>query len=189
MLRIRLSRVGKKKQPSYRIVVADSRSPRDGAFLKIIGHYNPLTDPATLVVQEEEAVRWLTNGAQPSETAAKLLTRAGVMEKAGRQPAKYQGKEMPAAEKKKKEGAEPAAPAAAATVAKAKKARPPATEAAEPGAEGPPPEAAEATEAPPEATEATETPPEATAVTEAPPEAAEATEAPAEATAADEPKE
>src|SRR3989337_2524290 len=106
MLRIRLSRVGKKKQPSYRIVVADSRAPRDGAFLKIIGHSNPLTEPATLVVQEEEAVRWLTSGAQPSETAAKLLTRAGVMEKAGREGVKYQGKEMPAAEKKmKKEGA------------------------------------------------------------------------------------
>jgi small subunit ribosomal protein S16 len=152
LLRIRLSRVGKKKQPSYRIVVADSRSPRDGAFLKIIGHYNPLTDPATLVVQEDEAVRWLTSGAQPSETAAKLLTRAGVMEKAGREAVKYQGKEMPAAEKKKKkEGAEPAAPAAAATAAKAQKAQPEATSTSEPEAQKAAPEAAEATEAPPEA--------------------------------------
>jgi small subunit ribosomal protein S16 len=65
LLRIRLSRVGKKKQPTYRVVVADSRSPRDGSFLKIIGHYNPLTDPATLVVKEDEAVRWLEKGAKP----------------------------------------------------------------------------------------------------------------------------
>ena len=86
MLRIRLSRVGKKKQPSYRLVVADSRAPRDGAFIKIIGHYNPRTQPATLVVKEEEAVDWLRRGAQPSETAAKLLTRIGVMERAGRAP-------------------------------------------------------------------------------------------------------
>ena len=101
MLRIRLSRVGKKKQPAYRIVVADSRSPRDGSFLKIIGHYNPLTDPVTLAVKEDEAVHWLEKGAQPSETAAKLLTRIGVMERAGRPPFRYQGKDVPAAPKKK----------------------------------------------------------------------------------------
>lgn len=84
MLRIRLSRVGKKKRPSYRIVVADSRAPRDGQFVEIIGHYNPLTDPATIVVKEEEAIRWLQRGAQPSETAAKLLNRLGILEKAGK---------------------------------------------------------------------------------------------------------
>ena len=121
MLRIRLSRVGKKKQPAYRIVVADSRSPRDGSFLKIIGHYNPLTEPTTLVVQEDEAVHWLEKGAKPSDTAAKLLTRIGVMERAGRPPVRYQGKDMPAAPKKKgataaKPAAEPAAKAAAAAV-------------------------------------------------------------------------
>jgi small subunit ribosomal protein S16 len=114
LLRIRLSRVGKKKQPSYRIVVADSRSPRDGAFLKIIGHYNPLTNPATLAIQKEEAVRWLKQGAQPSETAAKLLTRAGVMEKAGRPPFIYKGPDAPQGKKKKKgEEAEPATSASA----------------------------------------------------------------------------
>ncbi len=86
MLRIRLSRVGKKKQPSYRLVVADSRAPRDGAFVKIIGHYNPRSQPSTLVVKEEEAVEWLRRGAQPSDTVAKLLTRIGVMERAGRAP-------------------------------------------------------------------------------------------------------
>lgn len=104
MLRIRLSRVGKKKQPAYRIIVADSRSPRDGSFLKIIGHYNPLTEPTTLVVKEDEAVRWLEKGAKPSDTAAKLLTRIGVMERAGRSPVRYQGKDVPAAPKKKAAG-------------------------------------------------------------------------------------
>ena len=84
MLRIRLTRVGKKKRPAYRIVVADSRSPRDGAFLKIIGHYDPMTDPATLVVKEEQAIQWLQKGAQPSEAAGKLLSQAGIMEKAGK---------------------------------------------------------------------------------------------------------
>ena len=117
-MRIRLSRVGKKKQPAYRIIVADSRSPRDGSFLKIIGHYNPLTEPTTLVVKEDEAVRWLEKGAKPSETAAKLLTRIGVMERAGRPPVRYQGKDVPAAAKKKaaattKPPAEPAAKAEA----------------------------------------------------------------------------
>ncbi len=116
MLRIRLSRVGKKKQPAYRIVVADSRSPRDGAFLKIIGHYNPLTDPVTLVVKEEEAVHWLEKGARPSETAAKLLTRIGVLERAGRPPVRYVGKEVPATAKKE---AKPPAAATAEPKAKA----------------------------------------------------------------------
>jgi len=116
LLRIRLSRIGKKKQPAYRMVVADSRAPRAGSFLKIIGHYNPLTDPATFDLKEEEAVYWLEKGAQPSETAAKLLTRAGVMERAGRAPVRYQGKEAPPAPKKPKaeEAPAPAAPAAAA---------------------------------------------------------------------------
>jgi len=114
LLRIRLSRVGKKKQPAYRIVVADSRSPRDGSFLKIIGHYNPLTEPTTLVVKEDEAVHWLEKGAKPSDTAAKLLTRIGVMERAGQPPVRHQGKDVPAAPKKKAAGAaKPAAEPAA----------------------------------------------------------------------------
>jgi small subunit ribosomal protein S16 len=82
LLRIRLSRVGKKKQPSYRLVVTDSRASRDGAALKIVGHYNPLTDPPTLVVKEEEVIHWLQKGAQPSETAAKLLARANILARA-----------------------------------------------------------------------------------------------------------
>lgn len=111
MLRIRLSRVGKKKQPSYRLVVADSRAPRDGAFIKIIGHYNPRTQPATLVVNEEEAVDWLSRGAQPSETVAKLLTRIGVMERAGRAPMVWDRK-TPVKPKKAKEEAPTGAAAA-----------------------------------------------------------------------------
>lgn len=131
MLRIRLTRVGKKKQPAYRIVVADSRSPRDGSFLKIIGHYNPLTEPATLVVKEEEAVHWLEKGAKPSDTAAKLLTRIGVMERAGRPPMRYEGKDV--APKPKKEAKAEAAPAE--PKARAQTKAPAAEVAAEPAAE------------------------------------------------------
>jgi small subunit ribosomal protein S16 len=76
LLRIRLSRVGKKKRPSYRIVVADSRAARNGALVDIIGHYDPLTDPATIVINEEKALHWLQRGAQPSEAAAKLLAKS-----------------------------------------------------------------------------------------------------------------
>lgn len=75
MLKIRLSRVGKKKRPAYRIVVADSRAPRDGANVEIIGHYDPLTEPPTIVINEERATHWLEHGARPSETVAKLLAR------------------------------------------------------------------------------------------------------------------
>ncbi len=115
MLRIRLTRVGKKKQPSYRIVVADSRSPRDGAFLKIIGHYNPRTEPMTLDVKEDEAIRWLRQGAQPSETVAKLLTRLGIMEKAGLAPGRQPGKGSPASARAQKAAAtQQAAPTAGA---------------------------------------------------------------------------
>ena len=86
MLRIRLTRVGKKKRPAYRIVVADSRAPRDGAFVEIIGHYDPLPDPARITINEERALDWLKAGAQPSDTAAKLLHKVGVLEKAGLKP-------------------------------------------------------------------------------------------------------
>ncbi len=81
MLRIRLRRVGARKQPSYRLVAADIRSPRDGSFVEIIGHYNPLTNPETVVIKEEKALHWLEQGAQPSTTAARLLTKAGIMDK------------------------------------------------------------------------------------------------------------
>ena len=81
MVKIRLRRVGAKKKPSYRLVVVDSRAPRDGRFISIIGHYNPLTDPETVVIEEEAALKWLRQGAQPTATAARLLSKMGIMEK------------------------------------------------------------------------------------------------------------
>lgn len=81
MVKIRLRRIGAKNQPSYRLVAADSRAPRNGAFINIIGHYNPLTDPCTVVIDEEKALYWLGKGAQPTATAARLLVKAGIMEK------------------------------------------------------------------------------------------------------------
>ena len=81
MLRIRLRRVGAKKHPAYRVVVADMRSPRDGAFVEIIGSYDPMTNPETVVIKEERALHWLRQGAQPSDTTARLLGKAGILEK------------------------------------------------------------------------------------------------------------
>ena len=77
-VRIRLSRFGRKKAPFYRLVVADSRSPRDGRFIELLGTYNPMTDPAVMTVNEERALYWLSVGAQPSETARGLLKKQGV---------------------------------------------------------------------------------------------------------------
>ncbi len=81
MLRIRLRRVGAKKKPSYRLVVADVRAPRDGAFVETIGHFDPMTDPETIVIQEERALHWLSQGAKPSDTTARLLGKAGILDK------------------------------------------------------------------------------------------------------------
>ena len=81
MVKIRLRRTGAKKKPSYRLVVADARAPRDGAFIAIIGHYDPLTDPETVVIDEEKALHWLKQGAQPTVTATRLLSKVGIMEK------------------------------------------------------------------------------------------------------------
>ncbi len=177
MLRIRLTRVGKKKQPAYRLVVADSRAPRDGAFLRIIGHYNPLTNPATLVVKEEEAVKWLQDGARPSDTVAKLLTRAGVMEKAGLPAFKYEGKQMTPGEKNPKKGRGEAAPAPAPAAA-APAAAPVATA-----------EAAVAEAPAEEPTVTAEAPAEEPAVTAEAPAEEPAAEAPAEEPAAEAPAE
>jgi small subunit ribosomal protein S16 len=87
LLRIRLRRVGKKKRPAYRIVVADSRSPRDGAFIETLGLYDPLTDPATVTIEEEKTLKWIEQGAQPSETVTKLLTKRGLLPKKGAEAA------------------------------------------------------------------------------------------------------
>ncbi len=83
MLRIRLRRVGKKKQPSYRIVVADIRAPRDGAIVEQVGHYNPMTEPPTVVVDADKVRHWLGVGAKPSDTVGRILQSQGVIEKAG----------------------------------------------------------------------------------------------------------
>lgn len=81
MVRIRLRRTGRRNRPSYRVVVCDSRSPRDGKFVEIIGHYDPLTEPATTVIDEEKALKWLRCGAQPSDTVRSLLNKLGIMDK------------------------------------------------------------------------------------------------------------
>ncbi|MCR4787834.1 MAG: 30S ribosomal protein S16 [Lachnospiraceae bacterium] len=77
-VKIRLRRMGQKKAPFYRIVVADSRSPRDGRFIEEIGTYDPNTDPSTFKVDEEQAKKWLASGAQPTEVVAKLFKLAGI---------------------------------------------------------------------------------------------------------------
>ena len=79
MVKIRLRRMGAKKNPYYRIVVADSRSPRDGRCIEEIGSYDPLTNPATINVDKEKAQNWIKNGAQPTDTARGLLKKAGVL--------------------------------------------------------------------------------------------------------------
>ena len=81
MVKIRLRRVGAKKKPFYRVMVTDVRAPRDGVFIDNIGHYNPLTDPETVVIDEEKALHWLSQGAQPTATASRLLAKTGIMEK------------------------------------------------------------------------------------------------------------
>ena len=78
-VKMRLRRMGAKKAPFYRIVVADSRSPRDGKFIEEIGYYNPLTEPVEVKVNEEKVNKWLSNGAQPTETVKRLLINAGLI--------------------------------------------------------------------------------------------------------------
>lgn len=80
-VKIRLTRMGAKKSPFYRIVVADSRSPRDGKVIESIGYYNPVTDPAEVKVDVEKAKNWLQKGAQPTDTVKSLLIQTGAMEK------------------------------------------------------------------------------------------------------------
>ena len=81
MVKIRLRRMGAKKQPTYRFVVADARSPRDGRFIEILGHYNPRTEPKTVVLNDEKVKEWLSKGAQPSETVRRLLAERGLVER------------------------------------------------------------------------------------------------------------
>ena len=78
-VKIRLKRLGSKKNPFYRVVVADERSPRDGRFIEEIGYYNPLTDPADIKINAEKATKWINNGAQPTETVRTLLKKAEII--------------------------------------------------------------------------------------------------------------
>lgn len=80
-VKIRLTRLGAKKAPFYRVVVADSRAPRDGKYIDLIGTYNPLTDPAEIKIDAAKAQKWLANGATPTETARELLVKSGVITK------------------------------------------------------------------------------------------------------------
>ena len=80
-VKIRLKRMGAKKAPFYRVIVADSRSPRDGRFIDTIGTYNPLTTPAEIKLNEESAIKWLNNGAIPTDTVKNLFSKAGIMQK------------------------------------------------------------------------------------------------------------
>ena len=79
-VKIRLKRLGAKKAPFYRVVVADSRYPRDGRFIEEIGYYNPLTNPVEIKIDSEKATKWISNGAQPTETVKSLLKKAGITE-------------------------------------------------------------------------------------------------------------
>lgn len=79
-VKIRLTRMGDKKSPFYRVVVADSKSPRDGKYIDLLGTYNPLTDPAEIKIDNEKAKTWLKNGATPTETAKSILVKSGAIE-------------------------------------------------------------------------------------------------------------
>ncbi|MBE6138271.1 MAG: 30S ribosomal protein S16 [Firmicutes bacterium] len=80
-VKLRLKRMGAKKRPFYRVVAADSRGPRDGKFIELIGTYNPITEPAEIKIDEEKAMKWLRNGAEPTDTVRDLLKRQGIIEK------------------------------------------------------------------------------------------------------------
>ena len=80
MVKMRLTRMGQKKAPFYRVVVADSRYPRDGRFIEEVGYYNPLTEPAEIMLDAEIAKKWLANGAQPTDTVKDLLKKSGIID-------------------------------------------------------------------------------------------------------------
>ena len=79
-VKLRLMRMGKKKQPTYRVVAADARSPRDGDFIEILGFYDPRAEPSTIRIDNAKAVKWLSTGAQPTETVQRLLEKSGALE-------------------------------------------------------------------------------------------------------------
>ena len=97
-VKIRLKRMGAKKRPFYRVVIADSRSPRDGRFIETVGTYNPIAQPAEITLDEDKILAWLNNGAQPSETVRNLLSHAGILANfAEAKAAKKSAAEKPAA--------------------------------------------------------------------------------------------
>lgn len=97
-VKIRLKRMGAKKRPFYRVVIADSRSPRDGRFIETVGTYNPIAQPAEITLDEDKILAWLNNGAQPSETVRNLLSHAGILAKfAEAKAAKKSAAEKPTA--------------------------------------------------------------------------------------------
>lgn len=91
MVKIRLRRIGAKGQPSYRVVVADSEDAQAGSFIENVGQYNPRTEPATLIVNEERVLYWLSKGAQPSEVLGRMLKKLGIMDRFAAQKAKPVG--------------------------------------------------------------------------------------------------
>ncbi len=108
MLRIRLRRVGAKKQPSYRIVVAESTAPRDGRFVEVIGFYNPRTDPQTVTIKEARALYWLSVGAQPSDPVARFFKNSGTLERLARLKAGASLEDLVAEEQAEKASSEDA---------------------------------------------------------------------------------
>ena len=91
-VKLRLKRMGTKQKPFYRIVAADSRSPRDGRFIETVGTYNPIKTPAVVTVDEEKTLKWLNNGAQPTDTVRSLLSKQGIMAKYASSKVKKAGK-------------------------------------------------------------------------------------------------
>ncbi len=116
MVKIRLRRTGAKKKPSYRVVVADARSPRDGRFIEIIGHYNPRTEPSTVNLEEDRVLYWLSVGAQPTDTVQTLLKNYGTLERFARLK---EGADLEAVMAEAREQRGEAAPARAEVVAAA----------------------------------------------------------------------
>ena len=134
-VKIRLMRVGKKKQPTYRVVVADARSPRDGRFLEILGQYAPRQEPSVVTIDSERALHWLNAGAQPTESAAKLLQIAGVWDAYKNANGKVAASKPKVKSKAKTVKEVPAPPAAAPAPPPAAEAEPVADDAADTPAE------------------------------------------------------
>ncbi len=145
-VKIRLMRVGKKKQPSYRVVVSDARSPRDGRFIEVLGQYAPRAEPSIVSLDADRALHWLQRGAQPTESAAKLLQIAGVWDEYARTAGKTASAKPKAKVPKPKPAPQPEPPAATAPAAPVQTDAPQAdaAEADAPEAEAPEAEAPEA---------------------------------------------